>query len=570
MKHLILLLTYLLFNSCTSNIVSKNTVHYVDLNPRKVAALSQYKLIGDCGGFPAVKVKSAPGFCLGQVYNGEGMVTPRGIIQLNENEFLVTDMGPNWTKNTGKLYLLTIDNNQKTTMKVLLNAQENSLDGAAKLVMDRPNQITKDRFDNIYIASASSISRFHQDKMGTNEMIETVVSNIPTEGIHPLKVITFDKDNNMYVNVGSMTNVCQGSAGGIFSKAHSCPEVELEGRAAIYQYKYSKETNRFDQKFSPFVKGVRNSMVLMWDDGQNTLLQVENARDEMPHKNGLDDKQYPHDEMNVLIENKHYGWPYCFDNNIANPEFKNWDCSIYQKPVLLLPAHAAPLGGVNYHGTMFPEWYKNRYIFSFHGYEVNGHRLVTFKRNENLMPIGDPLSLIYGWDAEDDQAMGTPVGMVEARDGSLFIVEDKSRKVMRLFYDPAKGDGVPVKENSISNGKITDEEANDILERKIALTNRLSRSDVPLFSKFQNKVIDQSCIACHGGKNAPGIQLLQYDDIGNAKRIVAAEKAQNLIDRLSGVTGMMPMPPAGFASVDDKTNAISLIQAWIEAGMPIP
>ena len=88
-----------------------------------------------------------------------------------------------------------------------------------------------------------------------------------------------------------------------------------------------------------------------------------------------------------------------------------------------------------------------------------------------------------------------------------------------------------------------------------------------LFSKFQSKAIDQSCIACHGGKNASGLQLLQYDDVGNAKLIVAAQKIQNLIDRLSGVSGMMPMPPAGFANADDKTNAINLIQSWIDAGM---
>jgi glucose/arabinose dehydrogenase len=445
------------------------------------------------------------------------------------------------------------------------------MSSAAKISMDRPNQITKDRFGNIYIASASSISRFHSDKIDTDEMIEIVVKNIPTDGIHPLKAITFDKENNMYVNVGSKTNVCEEFGGGLFKKPKNCPEVETLGHAAVYKYTYNKADNSFNPKFTNFAKGLRNSMVLMWDDEQNVLLQVENARDGLPARSDYDDKLFPHDEMNIITSaGKHYGWPYCFDNNLANPEFKKWDCSPYQKPHLLMPPHAASLGGVYYQGDLFPEWYKKRYILSLHGFEAQGHRIVTFKRNEKLLPTGDALSMVYDWNNRDAQAMGTPVGMTEAVDGSLYIVEDKSRKVVRLFFDASKGDGKPVKEDLISSGKVSDEEANEILERKISLDRRLKKSNPPIFSQFQAKVIDQSCISCHGGRNAPGIQLLQYDDIGNAKRIIASKKALPLFDRISAAPGMIPMPPQGFKNEKEKNEAIDLLKSWIDAETPIP
>jgi glucose/arabinose dehydrogenase len=549
----------------------EDIVAYVNKNARAIANLSQYKIIGDCDGYPQVDVKTAPGFCLGLVHNGEGTTTPRGITQLSENEFLISDMGPNWARHTGKLYLLNTTD-KKSNLKVLLDAQSNvEMAASAKISMDRPNQITKDRNGNIYIASASSISRFHADKIGTDEMIEIVIKGIPTDGIHPLKAIAFDKENNMYVNIGSKTNVCEEFGGGLFKKPKSCPEVKTLGHAAIYKYTYSGADNSFNPKFINFAKGLRNSMVLIWDDEQNVLLQVENARDGMPARSDYDDKLFPHDEMNIIsASGKHFGWPYCFDNNLANPEFKKWDCSPYQKPHLLMPPHAASLGTVYYQGDLFPEWYKKRYIFSLHGFEAQGHRLVTFKRNEKLLPTGDALSIVYDWNNRESQSMGTPVGMTEGLDGSLYIVEDKSRKVVRLFYDARKGDGKPVMEDLISSGKVTDEEVNELMEKKIALDRRLKKNNPPLFSQFQSKVIDQSCISCHGGRNAPGIQLLQYDDIGNAKRIIAAKKALPLFDRISAAPGMIPMPPQGFKGEKEKNEAIDLLKAWIDAETPIP
>jgi glucose/arabinose dehydrogenase len=51
-----------------------------------------------------------------------------------------------------------------------------------------------------------------------------------------------------------------------------------------------------------------------------------------------------HTTLNLLQAGKHYGWPYCYDMQVAAPEYPPYDCRQTTAPYRLLPAHAAPLG----------------------------------------------------------------------------------------------------------------------------------------------------------------------------------------------------------------------------------
>ena len=62
------------------------------------------------------------------------------------------------------------------------------------------------------------------------------------------------------------------------------------------------------------------------------------------------------------------------------------------------------------------------------------------------LPVGKPLSIVYGWDKNPPQFAGNPVGLSEMADGSVLVVEDNTRKVLRLFYDARLGDGKPIDE----------------------------------------------------------------------------------------------------------------------------
>ena len=51
----------------------------------------------------------------------------------------------------------------------------------------------------------------------------------------------------------------------------------------------------------------------------------------------------PPDEINILRSGQHYGWPYCYGNNIPDPSFNaSGRCTGTQGSVHDMQAHSAP------------------------------------------------------------------------------------------------------------------------------------------------------------------------------------------------------------------------------------
>ncbi len=542
---------------------------YMNPEKRLPSAVSQYKINGTCGGLPRVELKTAPGFCLGLVDSGEGLEMPRTALALNQNQIVLTEM-TSWQAGVGRIYLLTW-NGHSYDRKTLLDSAHFA-DKQKIKILDRPYLVSRGPDGKIYVGAAGSIGRFDPLAANVAASVEIVIDGLPNEGLHPLKSFTFDaKIKKIYVNVGASTNDCQKQG---FQGAHAkfCVEAESKTAGVAQIRAYQQLPNgKFDPNFEVFAKGLRNSMALLWDEDLQLLLQAENGRDAINKFNAqLTNDNFPHEEFNVVKKAGHYGWPYCFDNNRPNPEWKYMNCSGYQPPYLLLPPHAAPLSLLKYKGNMFPASYKNRYIMSFHGYAAAGHRIVTFARDQKGLPMGNPLSIVYGWDANGAQQVGTPVGLSEMPDGSLLIVEDKSKKVLRLFYDPKEGDGSPVKEDMSATPAPEPDAANNAAAMQAKLQEKLREKNPPLFSLFQDKVIDKQCAACHGGAGSPGIQFLAYDDVGNAKRIKENDKAHEMLMRISADPKWPMMPPQGMDSPDEQREAVRLLKAWIDAGQPNP
>ncbi|MEQ1721747.1 MAG: hypothetical protein ABL930_01135 [Pseudobdellovibrio sp.] len=261
-------------------------------------------------------------------------------------------------------------------------------------------------------------------------------------------------------------------------------------------------------------------------------------------------------------------WPYCYDAGLISPEWPTADCTRYTQPHLLFPAHSAPLTLLMYTGNLFPAWYKNRLLVTLHGYKSYGHRIITYKRNDKLQPVGDPLSVVYGWDAKPGQMVGAPVGITQGLDGSVFIVEDTSAKVLQLYYNAKEGNGTPVAELKVGNLQqdqsqlaIDFKRAED--KRKLAFDAKLAKASVPLFSQIQNKVLDQHCARCHAGVTYPGMQILKYDDVGNYKKL------KDLLMPLLTGNGVPKMPLGGFPE-ESEVQLMALVQQWLDAGSPAP
>ena len=539
---------------------SESMTYMMKGDSRKPASIASYKIAGDCDGFPRIDISTASGFCVGIVDNGANLLKPRFTIELDNEDLVLSDMG-SWDPLKGKIFYYKKENNLYTK-SVLFSAKNIKAEDPRILVTDRPNQLLLGPDKLVYIGTPTAILRFNPKAQSILSSLEIVISNLPANGLHALKAMTFNNKKQLFVNVGSVTNVCEKF--GVFGqKMKSCPESEdlVAGQGQIRMYQM-QENGTFSKNFKVFAKGTRNSMALLFDAQSETLLQAENGRDSIDkHSKSLADDDFPHEEINIISEGKHYGWPYCFDDNKNNPEWINVICKNYTAPYLMLPPHAAPLSMLKHSGLNFPAWYKNRLIMGLHGYAQFGHRIVTYLRDETGQPTGVPLSLVYDWKTEENKP-GTPVGLFEMKDGSILITEDNNKKVLRLFYNETEGDGKAVREIDGVNeeGKTDNDEENRKLKLQEVMRNP---SSAPAFAKFQAKIIDNHCISCHGNEAAPGIQLKKYDYLGNEKKLLELNKENELLGRISANPGYRTMPPAGFVTQAEQDEAIALVKAWI-------
>ena len=151
-----------------------------------------------------------------------------------------------------------------------------------------------------------------------------------------------------------------------------------------------------------------------------------------------------------------------------------------------------------------------------------------------------------------------------AKDGSIFVAEDKNGTVLRIFYDRAGGNGAPMVPKPPTRPVVTPEEA--------ARCQALRTKNTPM-AAVQRNVIDQACVSCHGaGPGFPGgLALLKCDDVGNAKRLtetrrtggplaVPNDPGSELVKRLKGEG--FPQMPAGGVSPEQLEEVL----AWIRAG----
>jgi glucose/arabinose dehydrogenase len=158
------------------------------------------------------------------------------------------------------------------------------------------------------------------------------------------------------------------------------------------------------------------------------------------------DESLPHDELNVIYAGAHYGWPYCYDDGKPSPEYPAARCADFRAPLVLLPAHAAPLGMTYYSGSLLPPEFGDTsskksnappvepaaLIVGYHGYRVTGHRVVAFQVDAFGLPTGKVTDLVWGWDAGDGRAMGAPTDVKVGADDAIYITEDRNGTVLRI------------------------------------------------------------------------------------------------------------------------------------------
>ncbi|MGE0785947.1 MAG: PQQ-dependent sugar dehydrogenase [Sandaracinaceae bacterium] len=384
----------------------------------------------DCDGLPALGLTTAEGLCVGIALHADvpaiaaegGRFRPRTIAQdpVRDTVFWIADNGARRAR-AGRLWRI-----------------ERGADGAwsARAILrrlDRPHQVRVGPEGRLYVGEVHRIIAIDPAADDPAATLAVVIDDLPFAlpnrpvRFHPLKAFVFSPTGDVVLNMGSGTDRCLEHVA-----LDRCAD-ETEHWAGIWRFRYLGE-GRYADRPEYVAQGLRNSVALAAHPS-GTILQGENAVD-------YREPDSPHEELNVIRDGRHYGWPYCFDRDGRDPDWahSSFGCDPatnpeYEPPRLLLPPHGAPLDLLFYTGPLAP--ISGRLLVSYHGYRDLGHRVLAYPIDARGIPPIDATAsdVIVGWEAGDRGPRGAPVGMTQARDGSVWLVEDNNGTVLRLARD---------------------------------------------------------------------------------------------------------------------------------------
>lgn len=294
---------------------------------------------------------------------------------------------------------------------------DNNKDGKADKVysigsgLSSPNGVA---FKNgsLYVAEINRILRYDgvEDKLADPPQPVVVTDKYPDKFHHGWKNIAFGPDGKLYVPVGAPCNVCEENDS-VFA---TITRINPDGSG-----------------MEIFAKGVRNSVGLDWHPETKQLWFTDNGRD------NLGDDQ-PFCELNTApAKGLHFGFPYCHQGNILDPEFGGGkNCADYTPPARGLGPHVAPLGMHFYTGNSFPSEYTNQIFIAEHGSwnrsKPIGYEVTLAKLSGNK--VVDYIPFATGFLQPDGKVYGRPVDIEVAPDGALFVSDDYAGAVYKITY----------------------------------------------------------------------------------------------------------------------------------------
>ena len=276
--------------------------------------------------------------------------------------------------------------------------------------LNMPNGVALHNGD-LYVAEVSRILKFPdiENRLDNPGEPEVVFDDYPTESHHGWKYIAFGPDGKLYIPVGAPCNICK-SEDEVFA---SITRMNPDGSdMEVVQH------------------GIRNTVGFTWHPETDDLWFTDNGRDWMGDNE-------PECELNYAPrEGMHFGYPYCHQGNIPDPEFGDQRaCSEFTPPAQKLGPHVAPLGLEFYTGDQFPEQFKNQIFIAQHGSwnrsEKIGYRVMRVKLDGNKAVAYEPFA--QGW-LKKGKVSGRPVDIELLPDGSMLVSDDYANVIYRIAY----------------------------------------------------------------------------------------------------------------------------------------
>ena len=296
----------------------------------------------------------------------------------------------------GNVYALSMNGSvvtqQRTVIKGLTDPSGVAFHNGALFVADRTRIV---RFGNI------------EQQLDNPGAPVTVLSGLPDKARHDAHAMGVGPDGMVYVSVGSPCNTCEATN----DEFGTILRIKADGTG--------KEV---------FARGIRNSVGFDWHPQTRELWFTENGQDEL----GPD---RPNDELNRVTKvGEHFGFPYCHDRDIADPEFgKKRACSEFTPPVFGLGAHTAALGmrfdtaaEANGAASMLVARHGS------HPPQRVGYDVVRVTMPADQTPRVEPF--LTGF-LQGRSYWGRPVDVLVMRDGSVLVSDDLNGAIYRVVRE---------------------------------------------------------------------------------------------------------------------------------------
>jgi len=271
--------------------------------------------------------------------------------------------------------------------------------------------------NDLYVANTDAIVRFKYQN-GATEITapgEKVI-NLPGGLInhHWTKNIIASKDGTkLYATVGSNSNAGENGLDAEKMRANIL-EIDLKnGQSRI------------------FASGLRNPNGMAWDPQTGQLWTVVNERDEL----GSD---LVPDYLTSVKEGAFYGWPFSYWGHHVDDRVHPQDPELVAKTIVpdyALGNHVAPLGLTFAEGNKLGDRFAHGAFIGEHGSwnrrPRSGYKVV-FVPFINGRPAGEPIDVLTGFVSNDGNALGRPVGVTIAHDGSLLVADDVGNAIWRV------------------------------------------------------------------------------------------------------------------------------------------
>jgi glucose/arabinose dehydrogenase len=217
----------------------------------------------------------------------------------------------------------------------------------------------------------------------------------------------------LYVGVGSNSNIAE----------HGLEEEV--NRAAILEVDPSTGATRL------FASGMRNPVGLDWNPDTRALWTSVNERDEL----GSDT---PPDYLTSVRPGGFYGWPWSYWGRNVDTRVKPARPDMVTRaltPDYALGPHTSSLGLTFSEGARLGPALASGAFIGQHGSwnrkPASGYKVI-FVPFAAGRPSGMPFEVLTGFLSERGEAMGRPVGVQIARDGSLLVADDVGNTIWRV------------------------------------------------------------------------------------------------------------------------------------------